>query len=368
MESLFHGPTLLTLFLALAAVRCRAEVKVFWSGAAAIMVVGLTAGAIAYVSGGIFGTLRAACWLLFAYSPVYALGSARLCRDVAPWLSRALHRAAVLILAVGVWAFGIEPRWLQISRYTVASEKIERPLRVAVLADLQSDGIGAYEKRALAALMKQEPDLILLPGDYLQIPMRMAFAREAEKLREVLRELDVSAPEGVLAVGGDVELLGWSAIFEGTGIRTFESTTRIETSQVAITALSLWESRMGTATLESSKTFHLAFGHAPDFAIGQERLEKPTVDLMVAGHTHGGQVRLPFFGPPLTFSRIPRAWASGRTDFANGGTLIVSRGVGMERGLAPPLRFLCRPEIVVIDLVPASAPRPTAARDLGSLN
>ena len=101
MESLFHGPTLLTLFLALAAVRRRAEVGVLWLGAGAITVVGLSAGAIAYVNGGIFGLMRAACWLLFAYFPVFALGGARHFRRVAPWLSRILRLSAALALAVG---------------------------------------------------------------------------------------------------------------------------------------------------------------------------------------------------------------------------------------------------------------------------
>ena len=43
------------------------------------------------------------------------------------------------------------------------------------------------------------------------------------------------------------------------------------------------------------------------------------------------------------------------TRLANGSTLVVSRGIGMERGTAPRLRFLCRPEIAIVDLVPSSA-------------
>ena len=79
----------------------------------------------------------------------------------------------------------------------------------------------------------------------------------------------------------------------------------------------------------------------------------PDADLILAGHTHGGQVRLPLLGPLLTLSQVPRSWAAGRTELPGGGTLIVSRGVGMERHDAPRLRFLCRPELVVLDLIPA---------------
>jgi predicted MPP superfamily phosphohydrolase len=75
---------------------------------------------------------------------------------------------------------------------------------------------------------------------------------------------------------------------------------------------------------------------------------------VLAGHTHGGQVVVPFFGPPVTAIRLPRRYAGGLNDY-EGTPLHVSRGVGMERGFAPQLRFLCPPEICVIDL---KLPRP----------
>jgi len=63
-------------------------------------------------------------------------------------------------------------------------------------------------------------------------------------------------------------------------------------------------------------------------------------------------VQLPLIGPLLTLTVVPRNWASGVTEIDAGTTLIVSRGIGMERADAPRLRFLCRPELVVVDLVP----------------
>jgi hypothetical protein len=98
-----------------------------------------------------------------------------------------------------------------------------------------------------------------------------------------------------------------------------------------------------------SDRFHLVLGHSPNFALG--RVE---ADLLVAGHTHGGQVRLPLVGPLITLSAVPRSWAAGLTELPGGGQLLVSRGLGMERAGAPRLRFLCRPELVVIDLIPDS--------------
>ncbi len=76
------------------------------------------------------------------------------------------------------------------------------------------------------------------------------------------------------------------------------------------------------------------------------------VDVVLAGHTHGGQVQLPFVGPLLTLTRVPRAWSHGLTALPGGGHLYVSRGIGMERFEAPRVRFRCRPEVVLVDLVP----------------
>jgi hypothetical protein len=91
--------------------------------------------------------------------------------------------------------------------------------------------------------------------------------------------------------------------------------------------------------------FHIVPAHRPDFA-----LTRPDADLLLAGHVHGGQVRLPFIGPLITLSNVPRDWAVGLTTLPWGGHLFVSRGVGMERKNAPRLRFLCRPEIAILEL------------------
>jgi len=127
------------------------------------------------------------------------------------------------------------------------------------------------------------------------------------------------------------------------------STQSFELDQLRLTCLSLDDSRNTLLDIHGGRPgrFHLVLGHAPDFALGHIE-----ADLLVAGHTHGGQLRLPWLGAPVTNTRVPRAWAAGLTDLPGGGKLLVSRGVGMERGYAPRLRFCCRPELVVIELVP----------------
>jgi predicted MPP superfamily phosphohydrolase len=112
----------------------------------------------------------------------------------------------------------------------------------------------------------------------------------------------------------------------------------------------MWDSFDPRCEVAAADRFQVVVGHSPDFALG-----RVDADLLVAGHTHGGQVQLPFVGPIITHSLVPRRWASGTTELDGGRTLVVSRGIGMERNYAPRLRFFCRPEIVVIDVAPEAA-------------
>lgn len=92
---------------------------------------------------------------------------------------------------------------------------------------------------------------------------------------------------------------------------------------------------------------NIVLGHRPDFALG-----RGSPGLLVAGHTHGGQVQLPFWGPLVTLSGVPRTWAAGGL-FAIAGQrrLLLTRGTGLEHAdHAPPLRFNCRPEVVALTM------------------
>jgi len=73
------------------------------------------------------------------------------------------------------------------------------------------------------------------------------------------------------------------------------------------------------------------------------------VDLYLAGHTHGGQVRAPLYGAIVTFSEFGKRYEMG--PYRVGGTMLyVNRGIGFEPEL-PRVRFLARPEVAVIDLI-----------------
>lgn len=102
-----------------------------------------------------------------------------------------------------------------------------------------------------------------------------------------------------------------------------------------------------------SEPIRIVLAHRPDRIA--EFSDKDPIDLYVAGHTHGGQVAIPFFGPLITLTSVPRSVAAGGLHKIDGHPIYVSTGVGRERGLAPQVRLGVRPSIRVLDLVPATA-------------
>jgi predicted MPP superfamily phosphohydrolase len=98
-------------------------------------------------------------------------------------------------------------------------------------------------------------------------------------------------------------------------------------------------------------TIRILLSHRPDAVLGLEQSSR--VDLTVAGHTHGGQVVVPGFGPLMTMSEVPRDVARGGLHRLMGNPIYVSPGVGMERRQAPQVRLFARPSVGVLELVDA---------------
>jgi hypothetical protein len=296
-----------------------------------------------------FATIRLMTYVLFVHAPICLLGGAMLLRKTASKTAVLSVFAAMVALAVAADAFWIEPTWLEVTHLRIASPKLDRPLRVAVLADLQTDRAGSYERKLFERLRAEKPDLILFAGDYLQ-----ANGDRLEKLREelngLMKEVGLRAPEGVFAAEGNVDTKRrWKGLFEGLSVVTVTATESFDVGPLQLTCLSTGDSFNPGLSVgrEDPNRFHLVLGHSPNFALG--RID---ADLLVAGHTHGGQVRLPWIGALSSGCGVPRAWAAGLTDLPGGAKLLVSRGLGMERGGAPRMRLLCRPELILLDLVP----------------
>ncbi len=254
--------------------------------------------------------------------------------------------AAVVVL-IGIEGFVVEPHWLTIRKESMTTSKLKHPLKIAVIADIQTDDVCNYDYDALMHVKEYNPDVVLFAGDYINV-YNETRPRQIELLNDMLKRVDLSPSVGVFVVKGDIDPPDWMSCFKDLPYQVTATSKTGKFADIAVTQLSLPDSRTCKYNFNKTDEFHIALGHAPDYA-----LTNPPVDLIVAGHTHGGQVQLPFFGPPITLSSVPRDWGGGcMTDIGNGTMLCISRGVGMERGAAPRIRFFCRPELVFIDVLP----------------
>lgn len=343
---LYQAIMALLVLAALVGIRRRPS-TLQWLGSTALLAI-VAAGLPRVLAGEKFLVMRLAAYGLFLHLGLWLAMSSLLTWRSARWLGLVSAVSTALLALVAADAFLWEPTWLEVSHIELRSPKLSRPVRIVLVADIQTDQYTSYEQDVFRRVLAEKPDLVLLAGDYLQAEPDDR-QRVARQLNEFLRQLPLAAPRGVFAVRGNVDRRDWTDMFQGLKVRAVSQTESFDLGDVRLTCLSVDDSFLRDPRIPAAppEKFHVVLGHSPRFAMGSAR-----ADLMLAGHTHGGQVRLPLVGPITTLSDVPRRNATGLSERPAGGKLLVSRGTGMERENAPRLRFLCRPELVVIDLLP----------------
>ena len=277
---------------------------------------------------------------------------------------RLLRRIWIAITLIGL-LLALYAFWWEPSSRTVRREMIALPgwpqalrgLRIAILADLHI-GSPYNGLDSLRNIVRQandlEPDLILLPGDFVIQGVLGGEQIHPDAIAPVLAEL--RAPLGVYAVMGNhdwwlrrpPELI---AAFRANGIPVLlDEAVRVERDETAFWIVGIgdyWETPHDVdAALEATTDGApvIAFTHNPDVFP-----EIPArVTLTIAGHTHGGQVYVPFVGRPVVPSEFGQRYAIGLIR-EQGRMLYVSSGVGTS---ILPVRFLVPPEITVLELIP----------------
>jgi len=283
-------------------------------------------------------------------------------RWVAPYLALAVFTCAMgLLSGVLIYATWVEPFRVVITQQTLRLERWTTvPLRILHISDLHFEGDSPRERAVLAQVKVLRPDLILLTGDYLNISS-VYDATAQSGARAWLAQL--SASLGVYAVTGSapVDVAGIvPEIFAGLPIHWL----RDAASPVKWNGCTLW--LMGVTCTVGSERDAAALAkvhaeipagaptillyHTPDL---MPQVVDLGIDLYLAGHTHGGQLCLPFYGALFTSSQWGKKYEGGRTQEGQT-TLYVSRGLGMEGLGAPRARLLAPPELILWELRNAS--------------
>ncbi len=265
-------------------------------------------------------------------------------------------------LGLGVYAWRIEPHWLEIVERDLVIAHLPPELEGKTLAQLSDLHVGrrvddAYLSAAFRRVQGLQPDLVVVTGDFTSY-----YQGVEARLRRVLEGI----PRGRLGTFG---VLGNHDY--GDGWRHVDVADRIAgiAGEAGIRILSNESTEVGGLRLVGVDDF---WGPRfdPKRALASLRPSQPTLTLchnpdgvdqpgwdgfqgwILAGHTHGGQCRAPFLPPPL-LPVANRRYTAGEFDLHDGRRLYISRGVGhLFR-----VRFLVRPEVTLFRLrrAPAAA-------------
>lgn len=266
----------------------------------------------------------------------------------------ALQSAGTVLVIYGFW---IEPQQLGVTRQRLRSSKLDgRPsLRMVHFGDLHMERSTERDRRLVSIIHSLQPDVILFSGDFLsyscvQDPEAWAAARQIFAA--------LSAPLGVFAVSGsppvDPEDVV-AQILEGTHVRWLRDervSLRRGPAPIDLVGLGcthkpyLDAPRLAALTACPPENFTILLYHSPDLA---PHAAECGIDLQLSGHTHGGQVRLPFLGALYPSSLYGKRLEVGRRQLG-ATTLYVTRGLGLEGKGAPRVRFLSRPEVTLWEI------------------
>lgn len=255
-----------------------------------------------------------------------------------------IHIVAIIGLALLAWAHFVEPRLVEVNTINLTSSKLHNiSLRVVLISDLHSEAGVLNEDKLAGIINPLKPDIIVFAGDAIN---------SIQGLDNFKRSLSsLSASLGKFAVKGNVDQWHWRKVdlFSGTGFELIAQKNLLlqkDGQQFYLSGLDFGQSDKAAALLgkRSPGLFTIFLYHTPDLV---ERVIG--VDLYLCGHTHAGQVRLPFYGAIITFSRFGKKYEAGPYR-VKGTALYVNRGLGLDGGLFPRVRFLCRPQITVIDV------------------
>lgn len=265
----------------------------------------------------------------------------------------------VLIIVCLIWGVLIEPNRLIVRQQTIQIANCPKELsglRIAVIGDVHTGGPFIDDRklgRIVELTNQQSPDLIVLLGDYMSPNSWHSHRVEPEVTAAGLK--DLKAPLGVYTVLGNHDW--WydgdkcRRAFEQNGIKVLEE----EIAEVKWGEKSFWLAGLAdlmtrrqhvneTVAKAPAGSTIIALAHNPDIF---PRLPQ-TVPLLLAAHTHGGQVNFPVIGSLIVPSRFGRKYTAGHV-YENGHHLFVTTGIGTS---ILPVRFRVPPEIVILKIEP----------------
>ena len=271
-----------------------------------------------------------------------------------------LVAVSIAFVAIVIWiAWGNSA--LMVNEIKITNDKIPQSFegfRIAQVSDLHNAELGKDNNKLIEKLNECEPDIIVLTGDLIDsnhtnLEVALSFARQAVKIAPCYfvtgnheawvgsqyEELKTSLENAGVTVLQDeaIELNYGDECIQLIGLNDPDFSERD-----SFLSESILETKLSQVNI--SNGFTILLSHRPEyFNVYQNK----NIDLVLSGHAHGGQFRLPFLGGVIAPNQglFPKYDAGIYTE--NGTTMIVSRGIGNS---IIPVRINNRPEIVIIEL------------------
>ncbi len=245
----------------------------------------------------------------------------------------------IIFVLLFIWSFFIEPNLLTIKRYKVNNLQGKRIVFVSDFHIAKNDKTRL--KRIVNKINKINPDLVLSGGDFIKGHTGTTTMPIEEQAKELAK---IKAP--FVTVLGNHD--GWydkytiKTELEKVGIIVLHNTnTKIDNLYIA----GVEDLQTGfpnvDAALENTESPRILLTHTPDIYYDI----KSDVDLILAGHVHGGQIKLPFIGAIICPSKYGTKFSDG--DFKETqNRMIVTKGLGTS---ILPIRFCAIPEIIILE-------------------
>lgn len=303
--------------------------------------------------------------------------------------SRKKRLAKILIVVLVVWGFcWLQNNWLVVSHYTYESVKLPQEFegyRIVQISDLHNATFGADNDRLLKRLEELSPDIVVITGDmvdssHTNIEVAISFARrvttayptyyvtgnhenwleenERQRLLDGLRQAGVVCLEdeavelqkdgsSIVLVGLNDESLSGSTlklVLSGIDSANNQENSGVNVENSVVSEEDEGKKQEGLEETDKAQ-FQILLAHEPQYL---ENYSKYGVDLVLTGHAHGGQFRVPFIGGGLVApdqGLFPK-YTEG-VHVMNETTMIISRGLGNS---VIPVRLFNLPEIVCVEL------------------
>ena len=282
------------------------------------------------------------------------------------WARRIIFALAGIGLLCFAWGYFVEPYRIEITHIKLTSAKLPRnarTLRFVQISDLHSEARPRLEERLPAIIAAQKPDFIIFTGDAVNSPKGLAT------FKRCISRVAAIAP--TFAVKGNWDVWYEDAMdFFGDGPAIYSPTAtgvhELKGEAVNVTAggASVWVAGAGCWSRDDlldaigkipQDAYSIVIYHHPNMV--DEVAGLPVgksgagADLLCLGHTHGGQVALPWYGGLVKLDGAARPYERGLFRVKETWAY-VNRGIGMEGSLFPRVRFFARPEVTVYELTP----------------